>query len=99
MFLVLSLLAHLFEEITVAKTFGKNIVPILDPGIPIPPELAQYEYIILDRAKPEKTLVQVRNYFAHMKSEKDKNSVLGLILLSGAIALLVSALKDDDEED
>ncbi len=89
---------HLIREITIARFLEKAIIPIVEPDADIPFDIKNYPYIIFDKAHPETTLANIYKYADDLKQRKDRNSILGLVFLSGAILLLASALSDEKSE-
>ena len=89
---------HLIREITIARLLEKAIIPIVEPDAYIPIDIKNYPYIIFDKVHPEITLANIYKYADDLKQRKDRNSILGLVFLSGAVLLLASALSDEKSE-
>lgn len=88
------------NEIGIAVTMKKHIIPIIEEGVEAPPLLQGLEHIKLDTNDANSCIQKVCDYLTKIKvSKEDRKSVLAPILLFIGAVVLAALISDDEEKD
>lgn len=83
-------------EIGLAMGLGKLVIPIVEKGSEIPRNLADKQYIIIDKEYPKLSYEGAAQYLNKLKIEKESRSTIGGLILLGIGLLILGAIASGD---
>lgn len=83
-------------ELGIATSLNRPVIPVVEEGSVIPQNLANRQYILINRDQPRLSYENAAKYLKKLEVEKETRNAIGGLILLGLGLLLLGALFSSD---